>query len=175
MSLHFYCPECLDDDGHCGEFDSCANTPQGRRERAAADLRITLILQRAYSRPDRLYNLRAMPADGACFFHAIAFLPNENLLSFCHEVAKFASSWYDKRWLPEKQDRADFIACWKSVRRCRSAETVVEPIIRSWRSSCGDVAPVMMGDFLDQKRGHKQLVVHSCLSVDGEMERVRFP
>ena len=33
----------------------------------------------------------------------------------------------------------------------------------------------MMGDFLYQKRGHKQLVVHSCLSVDSEMERVRFP
>ena len=111
MSLHFYCPECLDD-GHCGEFDSCANTPQDQH--AAADLQMVLLLQRSYSRPDRLYNLRAMPADGACFFHAIAFLPNENLLSFCHEVAKFASSWYDKRWLPEKQDRADFIACWKS-------------------------------------------------------------
>ena len=113
MSLHFYCPECLDD-GHCGEFDSCANTPQDRRERAATDLQIVLLLQSSYSRPDRLYNLRAMPANGACFFHAIAFLPTENLLSFCHEVAKVASSWYDKRWLPEKQDRADFIACWKS-------------------------------------------------------------
>ena len=42
MSLHFYCPECLDD-GHCGEFDSCADTPQDRRERAATDLRITLL------------------------------------------------------------------------------------------------------------------------------------
>ena len=91
-----------------------AQTRHRANERAAADLQIVLLLQCAYSRPDRLYNLRAMPANGACFFHAIAFLPNENLLSFCHEVAKVASSWYDKRWLPEKQDRADFIVCWKS-------------------------------------------------------------
>ena len=96
--------------------------------RAAADLQIVLLLQREYSRPDRLYNLRAMPADGACFFHAIAFLPNENLLSFCHEVAKVASSWYDKRWLPEKQDRADFIACWKSGSAAKAPRLLSSPL-----------------------------------------------
>ena len=126
------------------------------------------------------FDLLPIPANGSCLIVACATLVEVPVLPFCKSLASFAKKWSadadnEPFFVPDHNEdgridkRNEFADMWLQVQRRRTENTVVEPIVQFWNASGGDVILKLIGDYLYQECGKKQLRIYEVNKRDGSL------
>ena len=170
------CERCVDD----MEWLRCPEDAESKRAVIEEHFVEARHLTNAVSHARRDFDLFPIPANGSCLIVACATLINVPVLPFCKSLASFAKKWSvdaDNKpfFVPDHNEdvridkRKEFADMWLQVEKRRTENTVVEPIVQFWNTSGGDVILKLIGDYLYQECGKKQLRIYEANKRDGSL------
>lgn len=131
-----------------------------------------------FQRQDSEFKWKPVPADGSCLVVATALVQGVGVLEFCKALSVYVIEWSKSRdnavfFVPDEgEDMAvdklkEFQTMWTSIGRCRTEKSVLKPIRAAWNSSGGDMMLKLIGDYLFERCGEKQLRVYEQRAVAG--------
>lgn len=131
-----------------------------------------------FQQHDSEFNWKPVPADGSCLVVGTAQVQRVEVVDLCKALSVHAIEWSKSRdnaafFVPDIEEDItvdkvkEFQAMWTSIGRRRTEKSVLEPIKAMWNSSAGDMMLKLVGDYLFERCGQKQLRVYKLRGAAG--------